>query len=293
MSINTLDPFGSAAAQQHSRVQRGASGGRGRGGGRREPRGLRGGLGGPTGPDPLPLCEDGGADLDACMAELAVPQPLADVGPEADMDMAEVAEVDALSECSRGELDATYAADAEPMCAVVAAADIGASSGGYIDVEEPDPEVVKEVAVASFASMEAIGADLPAEAASSTSSGIHPAAAPAAGEGASHVDQPWLRLSDPSPLGYLYFEGRSVMRVQVGKPKGSCSINCYFHPGCKAFISEERCPPLLELKQWLFRVPAPEDSATAVQRRALAEQHMEIFKKTWSKPSTCAAPGDS
>ena len=50
-------------------------------------------------------------------------------------------------------------------------------------------------------------------------------------------------IVDPeSGMGYFYYQGRSVLRIQRGKPKNSVTINCYRHPGCHLCVREHICP---------------------------------------------------
>ena len=51
---------------------------------------------------------------------------------------------------------------------------------------------------------------------------------PSSSSGGHEAPHPGDELLDPSPMGYIYFEGRSVLRIQRGKPKTWLCINCHF-----------------------------------------------------------------
>lgn len=103
------------------------------------------------------------------------------------------------------------------------------------------------------------------------------------------LEQRWREITDPSALGYMYFGGRSVLRLQVGKPKGSATINCYAHPGCSALVPIGRCPSLDALKKWYFEVPRPEADASKARRKQLATEHMAIARSRWTASGAAAS----
>lgn len=65
----------------------------------------------------------------------------------------------------------------------------------------------------------------------------------------------------PSSIGgYVYADGRSIMRIQRGKPAGRCTVTCYRHPACNFLLNLDKTPPDEELFAWLFAMPpAPTD----------------------------------
>ena len=88
-------------------------------------------------------------------------------------------------------------------------------------------------------------------------------------------------VGDPSSLGYCYMGGRSVLRIQVGKPKHSTTVNCYHHPSCKLLLSLSRCPDITTLKAWFLEVPKPPAGATGPEKKALARRHMQLGNSRW------------
>lgn len=93
---------------------------------------------------------------------------------------------------------------------------------------------------------------------------------------------PEERMTDPSPMGYVYEGGRSVMRIQRGKPARSVTITCYRHSRCTMLLTEARCPSDLELKRWSLAVPAAPQGCPVEESRALAAQHMALGKGQWA-----------
>lgn len=94
--------------------------------------------------------------------------------------------------------------------------------------------------------------------------------------------EPWQRMTPPSAAGYIYHEGRSVMRIQRNKPVGRLTLTCYRHPGCSMLINLDRPPTDDVLKQCLFEVEPPEAGADKEGRKALAKKHMRIGKARWT-----------
>ena len=90
-------------------------------------------------------------------------------------------------------------------------------------------------------------------------------------------------LEGPSPMGYYYLDGRSVLRVHRGAHPKSFTINCYRHPNCRMLLGESRCPPDDdEFKAWFFQVEAPRPGASAGDRKELAKLHMKLGRDGWS-----------
>ena len=99
------------------------------------------------------------------------------------------------------------------------------------------------------------------------------------------LPNPWDDFSAPDERGYVYPSDsfRAVCRFQRGKPaKNRNTFTCYFHPGCQLLINDKKLPPLQDLYEWLFEVPAPDPSDTAVQRQELAQFHLALGKSKWS-----------
>ena len=87
-----------------------------------------------------------------------------------------------------------------------------------------------------------------AEADSDLAAGARSDGAPAE-DSAEGAAQPWEQVSDPFPSGYCYLNGRSVLRIQRGRPASSCTITCYLRPSCNLLLTQARCPPDSELKK--------------------------------------------
>lgn len=93
--------------------------------------------------------------------------------------------------------------------------------------------------------------------------------------------QPWERLSEVSAQGYVYDGGRSVMRIQRGKPANSVTVNCYIHSQCKMLLTMRRCPDDMMLKRWFCSVPPPAPGASPEASRALGRKHMDDGLRQW------------
>lgn len=155
-----------------------------------------------------------------------------------------------------------------------------------VPIPEVHPAMVLEV-VDGLASV-AVDVGLDEEGAGSASSSGAPVASGSADPLPAAADlpvAPWEGVSDPSQItGYMQLDGRTIGRVQYGKPKNSVTINCYRHPNCRLLIAESRCPPLPVLKQWLLEVEAAPEGATQAMRSELAKQHAAIGRQKWFAP---------
>lgn len=80
----------------------------------------------------------------------------------------------------------------------------------------------------------------------------------------------------PTEMGYVYQEGRAVMRIQRGKPKNSLSVKCYKHPQCTFLLSLRVAPSDAELLQWCVAVLAPAPGASNEEAKALGRQHVRL-----------------
>ena len=94
-------------------------------------------------------------------------------------------------------------------------------------------------------------------------------------------EPPEARMSDPGALGYCYMDGRSVLRIQRGKPKGSVTINCYRHTGCALLLSTSQCPDDVTLKRWCLEVAPSLPDATPEERKVAAREHMGLAYWRW------------
>lgn len=95
--------------------------------------------------------------------------------------------------------------------------------------------------------------------------------------------EPWQELVGPTTaMGYIYYKGRSHMRIIRGNPKYSVTISCYNHPSCSFVLSEKRCPSDEELKKWSFEVGrAPEGSSSAIKAK-LRDEHKGLALARWT-----------
>lgn len=82
----------------------------------------------------------------------------------------------------------------------------------------------------------------------------------------------------------MYYQGRSVLRIQRDKPKGKCTVTCYRHRRCHFLLNLNRTPTDLDLFKWLFELPPTESSATDEEKKALTARHMGNARAKWSAP---------
>ena len=93
--------------------------------------------------------------------------------------------------------------------------------------------------------------------------------------------EPWTRFGEPGVTGYLYLDGRSILRIQRGRPKHSTTISCYHNHGrCQLTIGESKATND-EIKRWAFEVAPGSTESTAAERRELGERHMAIGRARW------------
>ena len=163
--------------------------------------------------------------------------------------------------------------------------------GGEIIGEGVDEEVATLVSAGVAEVAEKVGlADDDAEVghvgtgASSSSSGVvgdlgEPPPLPPPTAAPPTPPMPIDRLSPVSPLGYVYLDNRSIMRIQRGKPKKSITVNCYRHPSCGFLCAEWRIETNRPLFEWLFEVP---EGVTREEKKALAAEHTRIGKQRWT-----------
>lgn len=58
---------------------------------------------------------------------------------------------------------------------------------------------------------------------------------------------PAAQCIGPSADGYVQHQGRTILRIIRGKPRGSLSVRCYLHPSCKFLLPLSRAPADSEL----------------------------------------------
>lgn len=192
----------------------------------------------------------------------------ADLGDEIDVFDFE-AELQGLLDVDLGELVETFA---EPGLASAAKGDSESNENvAPASLLESLSMAAEEEAAETGLASEGLGHQPPAEempapsgttASSSTSPSMpEPAAEPQA------VAPDTSMLTGPTEMGYVYQEGRVIMRVQRGKPKNSLSVKCYKHSQCTFLLSLRCAPSDEELLQWSVAVPAPPPGASQHRRR--------------------------
>lgn len=185
------------------------------------------------------------------------------------------------------ELAATYAHElGPPVSPAGIIADVEERVAESLVPETADPDTVRAVGaeVEQAAQAAGLGEQLEEVEASGAGAGIAPTDAPPAEKDLlpPPAREPWELMSEPSASGYLYFEGRSVMRIQRGKPTGRLTLTCFRHPGCNLLINLPRAPNDLELKKWLFEVEPAPAGASMAERQALAKRHVQLARARWT-----------
>lgn len=117
---------------------------------------------------------------------------------------------------------------------------------------------------------------------SASSNGI--AELPAGESEAPPPPPPWRCMEGPSSSGYVYYQGRGVMRIQRDKPPGRLTLSCYRHTRCNMLINLSRAPDDDTLKQWLFEVEPNPPGSTPEERTALARKHLGSARARWTAP---------
>ena len=88
--------------------------------------------------------------------------------------------------------------------------------------------------------------------------------------------------SSRSDLGYIYRNGRSILRIQRSKPRrGSVTITCYLHVACQLLVSESRCGDDRNIVQWYFEGEAPSATATSKEAKELKQKHLDLGRQRW------------
>lgn len=212
--------------------------------------------------------------------DVALPEPIMDL---ADAELAE------LDDDDQAELEATYGHAQPGAGAVAGPRDVLSERVEDPFFGPPDEETIRAVAkgtnqVAETLGLQGEGAEDGAgevgigevAGASSSSSGGD------GGTSHSSPPEPWTLMEGPSTSGYVYFEGRSVMRIQRGAPVGRLTLSCYRHPKCNLLINLNRAPADEVLKQWFFEVDAPPPNATASERKELGQRHLKLARSRWT-----------
>lgn len=85
-------------------------------------------------------------------------------------------------------------------------------------------------------------------------------------------------ISDPSDLGYMYRDNRTIA-IRRGMPSGnSVEIKCCIHSSkCVRFVYAPREPLLVDLKRWLAQGRPHAASDPAAEQKASAAEHAELF----------------
>lgn len=181
------------------------------------------------------------------------------------------------------ELRLTYACEATAPTGDAASSSAGGAGAGSL--EEMDPATVAAV-VAGVSSVDDCLPGGESAAAAGLAGGsrgeVAHVADAAAIDASADDDRPWERMTEVTPLGYVYMGGRSVLRIQRGRPTNSCTITCYMHGSCHALLGLARTPDDETIKKWLFEVPPAPEGATPAEAKALAKRHSQLLKDRYS-----------
>jgi hypothetical protein len=162
---------------------------------------------------------------------------------------------------------------------------VSGDSGDAVDVIDAEP-----IAIALEPEL-AQGASSSAPAAAGETVDVVPAASEpahtsdslpvASASGAASVpnsfDPRGLDIEGPSPLHYLYRQGRSVARCQ---PTGrNYSVKCYLHSGCSLLVAARHQPTIEQIKQWIASAELAEPSDSKEVAQAKAARHLAGLKQ--------------
>lgn len=226
--------------------------------------------------------------------DAAPERPTSDLGDEFDLcDLDK--ELENLLEEDLAELAATYDIDSGLP---------GGSASEFNKVVVEDPVLSEPAglgdAIQEIAELVGLGAEepegrAPAEQLPATATSFQEATAATGSEVV--VSQPVslmqrLGIAPPSQMGYVYYDNRSVVRIQRGKPKGSISVKCYNHPGCSWLLSLSAAPSDDEIIGWLFEVPPPPEGTPTAEAKALTKKHLALVEK-WRPRRGGAASSNS
>lgn len=92
----------------------------------------------------------------------------------------------------------------------------------------------------------------------------------------------WQRMVGPSSSGYVYLDGRAVMRIQRGRPAGRLTLSCYRHTGCSMLINIDRAPTDDELKKWFFEVEPNAPESKKEERKEMTKTHLSLARARWT-----------
>lgn len=203
------------------------------------------------------------------------------------------AELEGLVADDLQELSATFGEDG-------AMGSLGVDTEGLMPEAPVDATTIRQLEEAVAAEAEAVGMEQqPAEPsgvpnAEAAAQDEGPTTAPGAPQPQGEQDAPApgdeARVVGPSDLGYVSLDGRVVMRILRGNPKGSLSVRCYRHTSCSFLLSLRDAPSDTELVKWLFEVPpAPAGSANE-QSKVLGRRHVGLADR-WRSSRRRGAAG--
>lgn len=196
-------------------------------------------------------------------------------------------ELEGLLEDEVEELQATF--DSQPPAEF--SADFG-EAGASVFATAPD-EMTRALDDAASEEAEVVGLHEGAVAPSASTDAVAEAmgaqplapidpAEPAGGEAPPSVYERFS-VSAVSGLGYVYHDGRSILRIQRNKPKGSCSVKCYRHSQCSFLTTMAAAPSDEAIIEWAFEVPAATLGGPLSEGKALGLQHVRLADRWKSK----------
>ena len=89
---------------------------------------------------------------------------------------------------------------------------------------------------------------------------------------------PWEDIAIPESTGYVYHEGKHIVRFQRDNPVGSMTITCYNHPGCRWLTRLRKAPSNLELVKWSFAMAACTSGMSKAEKKEMTRRHIELGK---------------
>ena len=91
--------------------------------------------------------------------------------------------------------------------------------------------------------------------------------------------EPWDEIPIPPVSGYVYREGRHIMRIQRGKPTAtSVTVNCYQHPRCSIVVPVRRVADNKMLVRWYFSMPPCPEGMSRADKAQMTIDHKEKGK---------------
>ena len=104
---------------------------------------------------------------------------------------------------------------------------------------------------------------------------------PSSSSGGHEAPHPGDEVPDPLESGRIYFEGRSVLRLQRGDPRTWLCIDCYFHRSCQVTMKLSEEPPLRYIKRWARSVDPTPLGASSEVNEPLAAAHAANARELW------------